>query len=203
MNYMGTERLGIWELAVLSFLRERPMHPYEIQTLLKARHKDDILVLKRGSLYHAIERLENAGLIAPVETARNGRRPARTTYRITAQGEDALLARLRRLTSAPERERSQFLAAMNFLLHLTPREAAAELQKRVELLEAEIAQLDAALAEARRRVARIHVIESEYARAMRAAELEWVRAVVKDLRSGHFTWNLETVRKHAAKKEKG
>jgi DNA-binding PadR family transcriptional regulator len=199
MSYT-TESLSLWELAVLSFLRERPMHPYEIQTLLKARRKDDILVLKRGSLYHAIQRLENAQRIAPVETTRNGRRPERTTYRITDRGEQALLARLRHLTSVPERERSQFLGALNFLVHLAPREAASELRKRIALLEAEIAQLDALLAEARPRVGRIHIIESEYARAMRAAELEWVRGIVKGLLSGRFAWDMDTALKPAGKK---
>ena len=36
------------------------MHPYEMQRLIRERHKDDVLDLKRGSLYHAIDRLEKA-----------------------------------------------------------------------------------------------------------------------------------------------
>ena len=65
-----TLEYGLWELAVLSLLRERPMHPYEILRTLKSRHKDDVLVLKRGSLYHAIRRLEVDGLIEALETSR-------------------------------------------------------------------------------------------------------------------------------------
>src|SRR5213082_2812156 len=80
----------LWELAVLSLLRERPMHPYEILRLLKERHKDDVLVLKRGSLYNAIRRLEGAQFIEALETTRNGRRPERTTYRLTEAGERGL-----------------------------------------------------------------------------------------------------------------
>ena len=56
MNYMSFEP-GIWEIAVLALLREAPMHPYQMQRLLHLRHKDEILALKRGSLYHAIRRL--------------------------------------------------------------------------------------------------------------------------------------------------
>jgi len=62
-------------LAVMNLLLERPMHPYEIQRLLRQRHKDELLVLKRGSLYHAINRLLQAGLIETVSTGRAGRRP--------------------------------------------------------------------------------------------------------------------------------
>ena len=54
---------GLWELAVLCCLKEDPMHPYEIQRVLKERKKDEVLALKKGSLYHAIGRLLKAGLI--------------------------------------------------------------------------------------------------------------------------------------------
>ena len=33
------------------------MHPYELQRLIRQRKKDDFLDLKRGSLYHNIERV--------------------------------------------------------------------------------------------------------------------------------------------------
>src|SRR5438552_2521429 len=130
---------GLWELAVLSLLRERPMHPYEILRLLKARHKDEVLVLKRGSLYHAIRRLEDPKLIEAVDTTREGRRPERTTYRITPAGERALVGWLRDMIAAPQRERSAFMGAVSFLVHLPPEDAAAALQCRVERLQEEIA----------------------------------------------------------------
>ena len=64
MSYMSdtSKSRSLWELVVLAFLRERSMHPYEMQRLLRERHKDDLLVLKRGSLYHAIRRLEAEGV---------------------------------------------------------------------------------------------------------------------------------------------
>jgi DNA-binding PadR family transcriptional regulator len=197
MGYTGVDGLGIWELAVLSFLRERPMHPYEIQTLLKERHKDDVLVLKRGSLYHAIERLEKALLIEAGETSRNGRRPERTTYRITDAGTRALVERLERLIGVPERERSEFLGAVSFLVHLTPSDAAAHLYRRIELLEREIAERDAMVARACERLERIHLVESEYAQTLRKAELEWVRGLLQDLSSGRLWWDVEAVLKSA------
>jgi DNA-binding PadR family transcriptional regulator len=184
---------GLWELAVLSLLRERPMHPYEIQRLLKARHKDDVLVLKRGSLYHAIKRLAAAGLIHSGKTSRVGRRPERTTYRIAPAGKQALRQWLRRLLSTPRLERSEFMGAISFLMHLDPAQAAVELERRIEWLGREIERLDAILKEARPRIGRIHLIESDYARAMRAAELRWVRTLVDDLRARRFTWDTEAL----------
>src|SRR5574340_1223680 len=114
---------SLWELTVLCFLREGPMHPYELRRLVHERHTDDLLVLKRGSLYHAINRLRRHGLLEPVATTREGRRPARTTYRLTAEGEQELFRRLRHLIAVPQRETPVFMASVSFLVHLSPAEA--------------------------------------------------------------------------------
>src|SRR5262245_12015496 len=87
----------VWEVAVLAFLREGRMHPYEMRRLLRERHKDELLALKAGSLYHAINRLSRAGLIEPVSTGRQGRRPERTTYRITPGGREELIRCVRKM----------------------------------------------------------------------------------------------------------
>jgi DNA-binding PadR family transcriptional regulator len=77
-------------LAILNLLYERPMHPYEMQQLMRERGHDQVIKLKGGSLYSTIERLTAAGLITPVETTREGRRPERTVYAITETGQDEL-----------------------------------------------------------------------------------------------------------------
>src|SRR5262245_32648486 len=102
MRYMArAHSRSLWEVAGRALLYESPMHPYEMQRVLRERHKDEILALKRGSLYHAINRLARDGLIAPVTTDREGRRPERTIYRLTAQGSTALLANLREMVAVP------------------------------------------------------------------------------------------------------
>src|SRR5690348_12224919 len=91
----------LWSLAVLGLLRERPMHPYEMQRQLHLRHTDQLMGLKRGSLYHAIRELEQAGFIEPVETSREGRWPERTVYRATPEADEELVIWLRELLSTP------------------------------------------------------------------------------------------------------
>src|SRR5438067_7376141 len=109
-SLMPSSSRNLWSLTVLCLLRVRPMHPYEMQRLIREWKKDDFLDLKRGSLYHAIERLRAAGLIEVVETSREGRRPERTVYRITAGGEQEMLAWLRELLANPARSPTQFYA---------------------------------------------------------------------------------------------
>jgi DNA-binding PadR family transcriptional regulator len=196
MNYMIKD-LGIWELAVLALLREAPMHPYQMQTLLRERHKDEILALKKGSLYHAIGRLVRAEFILAKAISRNGRRPERTTYAITAAGRKELVRALRQIVAVPKRESSEFMAAMSFLLHLTPAEAIRCLEERSHLLEQQLAVLTSSLAGAAERVARINLVESEYLVALLKAELAWILKLVAEMRSDKFTWDLKTILKGA------
>jgi DNA-binding PadR family transcriptional regulator len=197
MNHMAKE-IGIWEIAVLALLREAPMHPYQMQRLLSLRHKDEILALKRGSLYHAIGRLLQAGLIAIEMTDRDGNRPERTTYRLTPAGLEELKVTIRKIVATPRRESSEFMAAMSFLVHLDPKEAAHHLKERAYSLDAEIAQRTAGLAAASVHVQRINLIESEYLLEMLKAERAWTSRLEKDIGEGKITWNLKAVLRDAA-----
>ena len=196
MNYM-TNELGIWEIAVLALLREAPMHPYQMQSLLRLRHKDEILALKRGSLYHAIGRLVNADLIAAKSTSRDGRRPERTIYSITAAGRKEFTRVLRQIIAVPRRESSEFMAAMSFLVHLTPGEALPRLEERAAHLEDEIALRSAGLAAASAHVLRINLVETEYLVTILKAELAWVRGLIADISTGELCWDLKNVLKEA------
>jgi len=195
---------GTWELAVLSCLSEKPMHPYEIQRLLRQRRKDEVLVLKRGSLYHAIKRLLASEFIEAIATTRDSLRPERTTYRITPTGEQALISWLREMIAVPRRETSEFTASISFLVHLTPPDAIMQLEERARRLEAEVAAIGVVISGAIARVMRINLLESEYLRAMLEAERQWVRGLVDDLRRGRLTWNLREMlaNVHSAKPPK-
>ena len=63
-------------LAILGLLQERSMHPYEMAATLRERHKDSSFKINSGSLYDTVEALVRHGWIEPVETGRDGRRPA-------------------------------------------------------------------------------------------------------------------------------
>jgi len=196
MNYMKKEtdtHRGLWKLAVLCFLRERPMHPYEMQRLLLERHWDEVLVIKRGSLYHAISRLLAARLIAAAGVSRDGRRPERTTYRIAPEGKQELVRWLREMVAVPVREPSTFMAAINFLIHLAPDDAIARLDDRAQRLDQELSATEISLKHVAAHVGRLHLLEAEYQLWMRKSELQWVRKLLEELRSGQLTWDLEHI----------
>lgn len=178
-------------LSVLNLLNERPMHPYEMRSLMRERRHDRAFRIRESSVYDTVSRLADRGFIEPVEVNREGRRPERTVYAITEEGRDELLVWLWDLTSEPATEYPAFAAPLMFIYSLGRDRAMAALFQRAARLEAEISASDAFVRAYKQEAPgfpRIFAIEDEYAQAMRRAELAWVRTVVAELRDGTFPW---------------
>src|SRR5580700_274401 len=85
---MRSERLkGHLDLLLLSVLSRGSGHGYEVITRLRDR-SDGTFELPEGTVYPALHRLEEAGLLASAWDVVSGRR--RRIYRLTAAGEAAL-----------------------------------------------------------------------------------------------------------------
>ncbi|MBB5783652.1 PadR family transcriptional regulator [Nonomuraea jabiensis] len=173
-------------LAVLTVAGQRPMHPYEMASVLRARGKDQDMPIKWGSLYTVVRNLEKHGLIEAVESGRQGARPERTVYRVTEAGREEADDWTRELLSTPVREPSSFEAGLSVLAGLGPDEVVPLLRQRLELLEQQLQDARQALERDREEVPRLFLLESEYALAMREAETGWVRALLAELASGTF-----------------
>ncbi|WP_327286708.1 MULTISPECIES: PadR family transcriptional regulator [unclassified Streptomyces] len=180
-------------LTVLALLHYKPLHPYGVQRLIKDWGKEQVVnVSQRASLYRTIERLNGAGLIAVRETGRDQQYPERTVYEITDAGRETARAWLEETLSAPRQEFPEFPAALSNLLLLTPEEMTDVLERRAGVLAEKLDGLEAAMAaEAEQGLPRITRLETEYLRAVTAAELAWVRAVVEDLLTGALSWSRE------------
>ena len=175
-------------LAVMALLYERPMHPYEMVSLMRERGKHESVRLRYSSLYSVVGALEREGLIVPKETVREGRRPERTVYEITGDGREEFLTWLRELLREPVKEYTQFAAGLSFLPGLPPEEAVALLEERVRLLERETGEMRSRLDDAMEQynLPRLFLVESEHELMLREAELEWVRGLAKDIEAGEL-----------------
>jgi len=171
-------------LAVLGTVVQRPMHRYEIASLMRARGKGDDVDIKWSSLYTVVASLEKHGLLEVAGTDRQGARPERTIYRITEAGRTELVEWTRELLTTPVNEQSGFVAGLSMMAALTPDQVADALRERLTALEQMVSELRAAYEEAE--VPRLFLVETEYAIAMREAEAAWVRALQADLASGTF-----------------
>ena len=173
-------------LAVMALLYERPMHAYEMVTLMRERGKHESVRLRYSSLYSVVGALEREGLIVPRETVREGRRPERTVYEITGAGREEFLTWLRELLREPVKEFTQFAAGLSFLAALPPEEAVALLKERVRRLDVETGEmrsrLDAAMEQLN--LPRLFLVEAEHELMLREAELGWVRRLVEEIETG-------------------
>ncbi|WP_327290519.1 PadR family transcriptional regulator [Streptomyces sp. NBC_01198] len=175
-------------LAVLSLLRERPRHPYEIQALVRERHVDQVVKMRGGSLYDAIARLAEAGLISPVTSERSGARPERTVYAITAEGTSLAEVLLREYLRFPAQDYPVFVAGLAHILALDAATAAGLLRERRDAIRGTHDGVARQLAADTGGLPRVVTLEAEYAQALRVAELAWLDRVVHDIDAGALPW---------------
>jgi len=180
-------------LTVLFMLAGGPIHPYEMQRRMKLWGKDQVVNLaQRSNLYKTIERLHQAGLIAIRQTERDQRFPERTVYALTDEGLRLGREWLVDMLSNPRNEFPQFPAALSFVFGLFPDEALAVLERRATLVRDHLAKLARDLAgDSGPMPPRVTLLETEFLRAVTAAELDWLSGVINDLRRGTLTWTHE------------
>ena len=165
-------------LAMMSMLAEGPMHPYEVATTLRARHGEEAIKIRFGSLYSVIAQLVARGWIVAHETAQSGNRPEHTKYRLTEPGREALTQWMRDLIAEPVKEYPKFEAALCLMAVLPHAEVADRLGERLARLEASIAKLEADLeAVLAQGLDPLFVAEADYRLAMLKAERNFCQAL--------------------------
>jgi DNA-binding PadR family transcriptional regulator len=176
-------------LAVLSYLAQAPMHPYELSRTLRDHGDARSIKFNHGSLYMVVGQLARAGFIVALETNRAGQRPERTVYALTDAGRREFRDWLRELVEVPQHEYPHFVAALSLIAALPPSEAVELLGKRLRRLaddRAEIRSLvDAALA------ADVHplfLVEEEYRLALLGAEFSFVERFIEQITHPETGW---------------
>ena len=139
---MGDVSLTPLGITVLGLLSERSMHPYEMYQLASVRRGDQLVKIKPGSLYHTVSRLEKQELLASIGTDREGNRPERTTYEITARGREALEHQLREMLAVPVREYPRLPLALAEMHNLSASTACQMLRIRLAHLDKTIAKFE-------------------------------------------------------------
>ncbi|MFI9814267.1 PadR family transcriptional regulator [Saccharothrix variisporea] len=172
-------------LAVLGLLQERSMHPYEMATTLRQRHKEDSIKLNYGSLYTVVESLEKHGFVEALEARREGRRPERTVYGLTAEGRAELHDWLRELIGTPVKEYPRFEAGLSLVGLLAPGAVAELLRGRVSALDAQAVALRETVSWLRGQgLPELTWVELDYRVAMLDAERAWVRRFAASVEEG-------------------
>jgi PadR family transcriptional regulator, regulatory protein AphA len=106
------------EYVLLGFLRQRPMHAYEIhQTLMQAKAIGIVWHVKQSQLYAHIVRLEDEGYLSSVIEPQQAR-PARKVLRLTPAGEAAFTDWVSTPVAHGREFRLEFMAKLYFASQL-------------------------------------------------------------------------------------
>jgi len=176
-------------LAVMSYLSQQPMHPYELSRTLREHGDDRSIKFNHGSLYMVVGQLAKAGYITEVETSREGQRPERTVYALTDEGRAEFRDWLAELVAEPEHEYPHFVAALSLIAALPPSEVVPLLRHRLDQLHrasAEIRDLiGTTLAQG---VPELFLVEEEYRLSMLTAETAFVAEFIGKITDPHTGW---------------
>lgn len=127
---MSTTRMMI--LGLVQWME--PVHGYDVRRELLSWNADKWAKVQTGSIYHALKKMTEEGLLKEVSTEQVGQRPERTTYGITARGRDAFETMLREQWWELHQAVDPFNAAFAFLPALPRKEAVAALRHRARML---------------------------------------------------------------------
>lgn len=179
-------------LSVLALLLSGPKHTYEMHRMMVVTRKDFVTGLPR-SMYHAVERLEKAELLVPVETVREGSRPERTVYAITDRGREEVQSRVERLLETPDADATLLTAALSFITCLPPHQAADALRTRRDVLAGRIHSVETELAEASKHVPRVLLLETEQDLVSLRSQHAWAAELVNEIETGGLTWPTDVI----------
>jgi DNA-binding PadR family transcriptional regulator len=118
----------------------QPVHGYDVRRELLSWEPEEWANIQPGSIYHALRKMAEEGLLQEVKTEQVGSRPARTTYRMTPKGSMEFEELLRKYWWNVKPSIDPFAAAFAFLPALPRQEAIAALRNRARTLEANIAR---------------------------------------------------------------
>jgi len=168
-------------LVILGLLRDRAMHGYEIKHIIED-HMGDWTSIAFGSIYFALKKLTDEGLLEVKATERTGNRPSRTVYHITDAGREEFTRLLHELWATPERQFFAIDLGLFFMDALSANEVQEYLKGRVEALRQTLEYLDAHRDE---QLANPHVPKRarwifDHSRAHLSAEMAWTEGLLAE-----------------------
>ncbi|MBF6176282.1 PadR family transcriptional regulator [Nocardia blacklockiae] len=169
-------------LFVLAALAKRgPMHGHQLRRDARLDRADLWSRVKPGSLYGALHRMSDEGLIRPLRTEQPGALPARTVYEITDEGRRELRAlRDEALTDVAIRPDPVDLA-LAVSTDLDPELLRGYLADRVTALRAHLARLEHQLERRWPDQGPVDDLVVDHARMRIQAEIDWHGKVLDDL----------------------
>lgn len=127
-------------LVILGLLNQRPMSGYEIQQMLQISRIDQWSDILPGSIYHALKKMAEEGLVALAGTEQTGMR-TKAIFRITESGRSEYRRLLREAwRQLPRSLPGDFYLLLSFADDMPRAELEAALQELIARLEERLQQ---------------------------------------------------------------
>ena len=163
-------------LFVLGTLAQRgPMHGHVIRRRVEIERAEFWGKVKVSSLYAALHRMEEEGLIEAVETRQEGRFPARTVYAITDEGRRELAVLRDACFRSTAIEPDPVDLALTFSGDLEVRHLSALVESRIVALEAMVTTSARQVEQVRQYLGPLDEAVIEHFRVRAEGELQWHR----------------------------
>ena len=167
----------------------QPVHGYLVRRELLSWHADAWAHLNPGSIYNGLRTLAREGLVEEVGTETRGGRPARTSYRLTGDGNSEFLVLLRgTLWNVSPHEPGNLMAGWSFAWALKRDEVVAALEHRVEQISASARATDFAIEDIARAPRTPDAVAENYrlTQARLDGEATWARRLLERLGAGEY-----------------
>ena len=128
------------QLSILGFLREKEFYGYELKKSME-RFMSEWSDIKFGSIYYALEKLAQEGLIEAVRQEKAGSQPARTIYRITEAGKTAFMEMLEENLTSAYRISLPLDVGLFFSANLDRQHMARVLREQAEMMDEAIERM--------------------------------------------------------------
>src|SRR6059058_6272482 len=129
-------RLTVPDLVILSLLAERPMHGYDVNSILNDRKIREWAPVSRPQIYYSLDKLTRLGLIRVGADESPAAGPERRVFETTASGRDRLADALESKHWVDNRVHQPFLIWLALSWQARPRAFRKQLSERRKILEA-------------------------------------------------------------------
>ncbi|MCA1669537.1 MAG: PadR family transcriptional regulator [Thermomicrobia bacterium] len=180
---MSAARLLI--LGVLQF--KSPAHGYEIRRELESWHAEQWAHIAYGSIYFALNKMAEEGLVEAVSTDQVGKRPARTRYTLTEDGKGEFQRLLRDYWWDRKPLIDPFQVALSFMNSMPHDELLLALRYRADRIRAFLTAFQSRTMHAFSPDTPRHILENfRLAVAHEEVELHWIEEAIGKVERGEL-----------------
>jgi DNA-binding PadR family transcriptional regulator len=159
--------------ALSALARGGQMHGYRIRRAAQLDRTELWTDVKPGSLYNALRRMTDEGLVEVVRTERDGNPPERTVYAITERGHRELVAQRDAALRDAQMRPDPVDLALQYTPDMTEADLVAVISARRQALQANLAMLELERHSAQPDLVGLEPMIFEHCLVRLRAEIQW------------------------------